>query len=564
MTSSAYGNTRRTGTTTMTGPESARQSKGEPNLANAADLLLRNVQICDGSGAPLRHGHVVVRGDRIGEVLGLDETCPPAKRIVEADHCVLAPGFIDVHAHSDYTVLAAPASESKITQGVTTEIVGNCGFSAFPLRGALQADEQRLQSRLPLSWNWSSAEQYFERLEAARPAVNLATFVGHRNIRGCVMGFADRRPSHGELRAMIRELESALEAGALGLSTGLIYPPGMFADTAELTELARAAGRRQAMYASHVRGEGDRLLSAAREFFEIVDQAQIAAQYSHLKASGRRNWGKVAAVISEIEQRAAEGRAIAFDRYPYTASSTELSSLLPHWVLDGGTAAALERLRNVELRQQIRSEMEEDFGETPPWNDILLAEMPANEFSKYQGWTLADVARELGAQPFDLFVELLCVAALDVWMVHFSMSEEDMVRVLTHPLCMVCSDAQSRPLHGPLGEGRPHPRGCGAFVRFLELFVREKKLLSLEEAVRKMTSLPAQAFGLDARGLVRSGFAADLVLFDLNKIADKGEFGAPPRKAAGIAMVIVNGAVTYEKGALTGARSGRVLRRENR
>ncbi len=539
------------------------QAQEDSVRADAADLLFRHVTICDGSGAPLRRGHVVVRGDRIAGVLAADAPCPPAKRIVEGRNLVLTPGFIDVHSHSDYTALVSPASESKITQGVTTEIVGNCGFSAFPLRGILLEDEQRLQGRLELPWDWTTIEEYFAKLEAVRPAVNVASFVGHRNIRGCVMGFDDRRPTQEEMRAMVGELEHALEAGALGISTGLIYPPGMFAETDELIALVNVAARHGALYASHVRGEGDRLLRAANEFFEIADRTHIASQYSHLKASGRRNWGKVNDVIVEIQRRAAAGQPIAFDRYPYTASSTELSSLLPRWVLEGGTAAALERLSHVNVRRQIRSEMEDDFGDSPPWEDILLADMADNEFTKYRGWRLSQIASELGTDCFDVFLELLQASRLDVWMVHFTMSEEDMVQVLTHPLCMVCTDAESRSFQGSLSESSPHPRGAGAFARFLQYFVTDKKLLTLEEAVRKMTSLPAQKFGLDSRGLVREGYAADLVLFDPQTVADQGEFGRPPRQAKGFEMVVVNGVISYEKDTFTGARAGRVLRREN-
>jgi N-acyl-D-amino-acid deacylase len=539
----------------MTSEDAAR---GE---APVADLLFTNATVCDGTGAPARQAHVVVSGRRIDMVLAADAPVPAARRTVESGGLVLAPGFIDVHSHSDYTALVPPYSASKISQGITTEIVGNCGFSAFPLRGCLLDDERALHPTPAIDWTWSSAEDYFAKLAEAQPAVNIASFVGHRNLRACAMGFADRRPTHAEMDAMVRDLEAALEAGAIGWSTGLIYVPGLFAATDELVALGRAAARSGGLYASHVRGEGDRLLSAAAEFFEIVDGSGGAAQYSHLKASGRRNWGKVNKVISQLEQRVAAGAQLAFDRYPYTASSTELSSLLPRWVVDGGRDEALRRLASGAVRSQIAEELEADFAGDPPWNDILLAGIHDDMFAKYQGWRLAAIAAALSVPPMELFFELLRAGRLDVWMCHFTMSEADMERVLTHPLCMVCTDAESQPTTMP-AEGAPHPRGFGAFPRFVQHFVREHHLLSIEEAVRKMTALPAEMFGLDDRGRIAPGFAADLVLFDAATLADCCEYGQAPRCAEGVQMVVVNGTVTWEAGALTQARAGQVLRRE--
>lgn len=541
----------------------SKGSGANPAAREAADIVFRNAVIYDGTGAAPQRGHLVVQGERIADLLPLEAPTPSGRWEIDARGLALAPGFIDVHAHSDYTVLFAPESRSKIAQGITTEIIGNCGFSAFPLRGALADDERSLQARLELDFSWSSAEGYFRRLREARPAVNIASFVGHRNVRGSVMGFADRRPTPDELRAMADEIEQALEAGALGWSTGLIYMPGLFAETDELVELARIAARRQALYASHVRGEGDRLLSAAAEFFEIVDRSATAAQYSHLKASGRRNWGKVEKVIEQIEKRVSAGMQLAFDRYPYTASSTELSSLLPRWVVEGGREQALARLASPETRARIANELLDDFGEDLPWNDILLADIPAREFAAYRGWRLSAIAEHLRTDPLELFFELLRAGRLDTWMCHFTMSEADMQRVLTHPLCMVCTDAESRATGGLLAEGAPHPRGFGAFPRFIQHFVRERRLLSLQEAVRKMTSLPATVFGLEKRGRLAPGFAADLVLFDPDTICDPCVYGAAPAYPHGIQTVVVNGIITFHEGHFTGERAGQVLLRKS-
>lgn len=532
--------------------------------AREEDLVISDAVICDGTGRPAQRGHVVVRGSTICAILGEEAPLPPARVQVRADGRILAPGFIDVHAHSDYAVLSAPESASKLAQGVTTEIVGNCGFSAFPLGGALRDDELAMHGHRGLGLEWTSAADYFERVRETRPAVNVASFVGHRNVRAAVMGFEDRRPTHAELRAMAEQVEAALDAGALGLSTGLIYVPGLFADTEELIALVRLVARRGGLYASHVRGEGDRLLSAAQEFFEIVDATGVQAQFSHLKASGRRNWGKVEPIIAEIDRRVAAGQALAFDRYPYVASSTELASLLPRWVVDGGREAALRRLGDAHERQQIARELADDFGDEPPWADVLVAEQRSDEFGRYVGWRLADIAADLGADPMEVFFELLRANALEVWICHFTMSERDMERVLTHPLCMVCTDAESRPLVGGGGAGAPHPRGFGAFARFVEHFVRRRRLLSLEEAVHKMTGLPAATFGLSDRGRIAVGAAADLVLFDAETIADRANFGQPPQPPVGIELVVVNGAIAFRQGRASGERRGQVLLREKR
>ncbi|MCX7626232.1 MAG: amidohydrolase family protein [Candidatus Sumerlaeaceae bacterium] len=528
------------------------------------ELVFANVVICDGTGAPARLGHVAVLADKIALTTPAHQPAPPARRIIDGrGELVLAPGFIDVHSHSDYTAIVLPLSESKIAQGITTEIVGNCGFSAFPLRGELLDDEKIAQRHLALHWTWATAEEYFALVEQTKPAVNVASFVGHRNVRAAAMGFADRRPSHEELRAMKQEIEHSMEAGALGLSTGLIYVPGMFAPTDELIELAKVVSRYGGIYASHVRGEGDRLLSAVDEFFQIVNSANVAAQYSHLKASGRRNWGKIHYVVERIDQSVAQSTRLAFDRYPYTASSTELSSLLPRWVLAGGREAALKRLSRPEIRRQIRSELEDDFAGEEPWSDILLANIIDNEFARFRGWRLSAIAHELRMDEFDLFFELLRASQLEIWICHFTMSEGDMVTVLTHPLCMVCTDAESYSFSSLAGTV-PHPRGFGAFPRFLQYFVRERGLLSLEEAIRKITSLPAQMFGLRDRGVIRPGYAADLVLFNPSRIEDPSVFGETPRQPKGIELVVVNGTITYEHGHFLSKGAGRVLRRENR
>ena len=528
------------------------------------DVFITDAWICDGTGSSPQKGSVSVTGDRITGIYIGEAPTLQCTKIIRGEGKILAPGFVDVHSHSDYTVLAAPESLSKITQGITTEIVGNCGFSAFPLSGVLRDDEITAHSALGIEFSWTNAHEYFEQVEKAKPAVNIASYVGHRNLRGCVLGFEDRRPTHTELKAMIRLLAEAFEAGAIGISTGLIYIPGLFADSEELCALTLESAKRGGIYASHIRGEGDRLLQAAEEFFTIVDHTGTRAQYSHLKASGKRNWGKVDVVLAEIEKRLERGAHIGFDRYPYTASSTELSSLLPSWVVEGGRAAALRRLSDSSMRERIAQELEDDFRGEAPWHDILLADIPHESYRHYCGWSLAALAEELRMRPLDLFFELLVAGELEVWICHFTMSERDMDRVLSHPLCMVCTDAESRATQGVLAQGSPHPRAFGSFPQFIRRYVVEQKNMPIEEAIRKMTQLPAQAFQLKDRGQIALGYTADLVLFDLEAIGDPNEFGKPPRYATGVEMVMVNGVVEIENGVPTDARGGKVLRAQYR
>ncbi|AXA36901.1 D-aminoacylase [Candidatus Sumerlaea chitinivorans] len=538
--------------------------KGRDDAMAAAEnlTLITNARICDGTGTPIFDGQVLIAGERIAEVLPADVPAPRADQILDAGKRILAPGFIDVHSHSDLTALAMPESESKITQGITTEIVGNCGESAFPLSQRLREEFARSYADLGIEFAWRDAHEYFDQLERARPTVNVASFVGHGNVRASVMGFEDRPPTADELKAMKQEVEKAIDAGAWGLSTGLIYPPGMFAPTEELVELTRTAARHGGMMASHIRGEGDRLLEAAREFLDIARAAEAPSQFSHLKASGPRNWGKVAQVIEWIEEHNRLGPLVRFDRYPYTASSTDLSSLLPPWVLDGGRERALERLADAATRQRIRHEMETDYGPEAPWDRILIASIHAEEYRHFGGHSIAEIAQAKGMDPLDAFFAMLTASELNATICSFTMSETDMDLVLTHPWCMVCTDARS--LGAKFAETYvPHPRGFGAFPRFLQRFVREKHLLSLEEAVRKMTSLAADTFGLHERGRIAPHYFADLVLFDPETVSDNSEFGRPPKLASGISHVFVNGVLTVAEGRLTGQRAGRVLRRKN-
>ncbi len=527
------------------------------------DLLIRNGTVVDGSGDPPIPADVGVENGRIAFVRprGGDAPAPEARGVIDAAGRLVTPGFVDVHSHSDFNILIDPNGESKVRQGITTEIVGNCGMSAFPLGPVMRDEEWEIKPRRGLDLDWVTTREYFDRLDAARPAFNIATFVGHGNVRGAVMGWADRPPAPDELRAMQGQVEEALEAGALGLSTGLIYAPGMFADTAEIVALQRAAARHGGIYASHVRGEGDRLIPAADEFMKVVEATGCQAQYSHLKASGPRNWGKVGYVIERIEEINSRAGPVRFDKYPYTASATEMASLLPRWVRDGGRDPAVARLRDPALRRRLIGELRDDYRDHDPWPGILLVEAMCGEYAACEGRNLREIGKMAGMDPEEVFAEILIHSRLGATVCNFTMSQDDTDRAILHPLGMVCSDAECRCTRGPLAEGAPHPRAYGAFGKFFRDYVKERRLLPLEQAVAKVTALPCATFGFRQRGQIRGGWHADLLVIDWDRFEDRAHFAAPHQYCAGVEAVIVNGVLTVCDGAYTGDRGGRVLRR---
>ncbi len=531
------------------------------------DFVIRDARIVDGTGAEPYRGDVGVRDGRVTAVKPVGEGRPglpsDAAKTIEAGGRMLVPGFVDVHSHSDMNVLVNPNAESKLRQGITTEIVGNCGFSAFPLRGAMLAEEQESNAKVGLDITWATVDEYFDRLDEARPAVNIASFTGHGNIRGSVLGFDDRPPRPDEMRQMVREVEEAMDAGAIGLTTGLIYAPGIFAPTEEIVGMQKAAARFGGIYASHVRSEGDALLEAADEFMGVIDGAGCQGQFSHLKASGPRNWGKVQRVVEQIEAVNARGGRVCFDKYPYIASSTGLASLLPRWAQDGGRERAVERLLDPKLRDRILRESAEINEGRDGWDSVLICDAGAAEYDRFQGKSIGDIARELGGDAGEVFLDLLVKSRLLTSICNFTMSQEETDLVLLHPLGMVCTDAACRAPYGALSHDCPHPRAYGTFAKFFRDYVKERPLLTVQEAVRKVTSLPCDVFGLRDRGRVAEGYFADLLLLDWDRFEDRARFADPHHYCAGIDLIAVNGVITVKDGEHTGNRGGRALRRGN-
>jgi len=520
------------------------------------DILIENGHIIDGAGNPWFRADVgVIRGciETIGRLKDAD-----AERRIDAKGLIVAPGFIDIHSHSDYTVLVDPRVESKIRQGVTTEVVGNCGSSAAPMNAEVRAYREKFMRATlgeEFEFNWQTMEDYMRLIDNNGASFNVVALVGQGTIRQNIMGYEDRPPNDAELESMKRLVAEALEDGAWGMSTGLIYTPSVFADTDEIVELAKVVAKYGGIYFSHIRGEGETLLEAVKEATEIGERAGVPVQIAHFKASGRDYWGRTVDSLRLVEAGRSRGVDVTFDQYPYIASSTGLSALLPHWAQEGGSEKLLERLRDKETRRKIT---EGPATVTSDWDSVMVA--LAKNHPEYEGKTITEIANLEGKEPMDAVFDLLLAEEAQVNIVAFGMSEEDVQRVMKSPNMMVGSDGRAVAPRGVLGRGKPHPRYYGTFPRVIGHYVREG-VLSLQEAVRKMTSMPAQRLGLRDRGLMREGFKADLVLFDPDRVMDEATFTDPHRYASGIPYVIVNGTVVVDESEHTGELPGKALRK---
>jgi N-acyl-D-amino-acid deacylase len=524
------------------------------------DILIQGGTVIDGTGRPARPADVGITGDRVETV----DRLPGARaaRVIDATGHVVAPGFIDMHSHADFTLPGLPTADSKVHQGFTTEVVGNCGASPAPLTAARRQDVME-SAGLPLpalEWDWTTFRSYLDVLNRQRPSINVAPLVGHGTVRLVVMGPGDAPPTSEQLRAMAREVRRAMDEGAVGFSTGLIYPPGVYADTDEIVELTRAAGEAGGFYASHIRGESDTLLTAITEAIEVGRRASVPVQISHLKAAGRANWPDMARAIRLIEAARAEGLDVTADMYPYPAGSTTLSALLAPWAHAGGREPLLARLDSPADRARILGELDSaGMAHDAGWEGILIAGCPARP--EYEGRTLGHIATGLGISPAEAVVEILRESKGDADMVLFMMSEDNVALGLRQPWVMIGSDGEGRAAHGPYGAGKPHPRNYGTCPRFLGHYVRDHGVMPLPDAIRKLTSLPATKLGLRDRGRLEPGAVADVVVFDPATIADTATFAEPHRYPVGIPWVLVSGEPVIARGAHTGSRPGRVLAR---
>ncbi|MBI1847108.1 MAG: D-aminoacylase [Candidatus Rokubacteria bacterium] len=529
----------------------------------AWSLLLRGGSVIDGSGSPARRADVAVEGDRIAAI-GPDLRGEAGRTLDVTGH-VVAPGFIDMHSHSDLFYFACPSAESKVRQGVTTEVVGMCSFSQAPLR----ADQLEIVRGwaggigASLDLPWETFAQYLDALRAIRPSVNVAHFVGHGALRIAAMGFEARPAGADDVRVMQRLLGEAMDAGAFGFSTGLVYAPSAYSNTEELIALAREMAPRGGYYFSHIRGESSMLLDSISEAIRIGEEAGVAVQVSHVKASGRENWPKIDAALRLFDTARARGVDVAGDVYPYNAGSTKLDNMMPAWAHEGGIGRLLERLADRAMRRRI---IEECLIDGERWgtvsqggigfDQVFIASCRRREL---EGLSLAQIASQSGRPPAEALLNLLLEEKCTVGMVSFSQSIEIVAKVLAHPALMIGSD--SIPLYEGQGErpGKPHPRTYGTFPRVLGEYARERRLFSLETAVHKMTGMAAARIGLRDRGLVHPGYVADLAVFDPATVKDEATYPDPHRYPTGIPYVVINGALVVDGARFNAAGTGRVL-----
>lgn len=526
-----------------------------------ADLLIRGGRVLDGTGSPWFRGDVLVRGDRIVAIGVLSGA--QARDTIDATGLIVAPGFIDVLGHSEFSLLRDGRAISKITQGITTEVTGEV-TSVVPVNErtlAEQSPTQRAQVR------WTDLDGYFRALEAARPAINLGTFVTVGSVRRAVMGDANRPATRAELEQMKSHVRDAMRQGAFGLSSGMIYAPASFSSTDEIVALAQVAAVHGGGYVSHIRSEGDQLVEAITEAITIGERAGSWVQVHHLKASGKRNWGKVRAAVAAIDAARARGVDVTADQYPYAASGTNLDATLPNWAHAGGSDSLLARLRDPAVRQRLRVELSDSTGagarigmSAGGPSGVMLSNFVADSLEKYEGRRLDEVARIRGGDVIETLFDLLLADDARSSAIYFSMSEEDVEYVMRQSWVMIGGDASARAADSTVRE-RPHPRAYGTFPRILCRYVRERQLLTLEDAIRRFTSFPAQRHGIEGRGLLRVGSYADVTVFDPARVCDRATFVDPIQLSVGIEHVIVNGVPVVRGGKVTGARPGRGIRK---
>jgi N-acyl-D-amino-acid deacylase len=519
------------------------------------DLVVANGRVVDGTGAPWYRADVGIRGDKIAAVGDLSSSS--ADRRIDAGGRIVAPGFIDMLGQSELNVLVDGRVESKIRQGITTEVTGE-GVSVAPMNDVWIAEAKPWLDKYHLSIDWTDLEGYWKRFSERGSAINLATFVGAAQVRGLVLGLGDVQPTAEQLARMEAEVETAMRQGALGVSSALIYPPGSYARTPELVALARAAGRHGGIYATHIRGEDDVVLRALDEAITIGREAGVPVEIWHLKVSLKKNWGRMREVIARIERARADGVDISANVYPYVAASNGLSATVPEWAQAGGTEAMIGRFHDPALRRRILREVRAALLREPPAT-IQLASCVNPALRKYMGRRLDDVAREMKKPPEEALLEIVEADRAQGWAVRYWMSEQDVRLAIRQPWVSFDCDNPGQATDGPFAEDLAHPRAFGTMPRVLGKYVREEKLLSLEEAVRKMTSLPAGRVRLLDRGLLRPAMAADLVVFDPSRIRDLATFEKPLQYAEGVSHVVVNGRVVLDDGRMTSERPGRPL-----
>jgi N-acyl-D-amino-acid deacylase len=534
-----------------------------PAVALDCDLLFAGGRVVDGTGAPWFRADVCVNGGRIAAVGQLGAA--RARRRIDASRLVITPGFIDMLGQSEYNVLVDNRAASKITQGITTEITGE-GSSIAPVNQRIIDEGKEIYEHYGVKPTWTTLREYWQAFERARPAINLGTFVGAGGVRNLVIGESERPATAAELAAMEKAVAQAMEEGAFGLSTSLQYVPDRFASTEEIIALAKVAARYGGSYITHQRSEQYQIDASLDEVFRIAREAKLPAQIYHLKVACQGMWGQMPHVLARLEAARAEGLDVSADQYPWTAGENGLDANLPLWVRDGGPDKLIARLADPAVRARVRAELHKD---DRSWENqyqcagggkgILIATVVNPALKKYEGQTVADIARAEGKDEVDVIMDLVAADRAHTSNIIFIMDDKDVRAALRHPFVSLCTDSGAEAVDGIFGQEKSHPRAWASAPRILGHYVRDEHLLPLEEAVRKMTSLPASRMGLADRGIVRAGMAADLVAFDPEKVRDVSTYTDPLHYSEGIPYVAVNGQLVVDGGKITDARPGRPL-----
>lgn len=542
------------------GPRAAAASSAAATHADY-DVIIRGGEVIDGTGTPRRRADVGIRGDVITTIGDLSKAT--AVTTIDATGKVVAPGFIDLLGHSEGPVLIDPHLEGKVRQGVTTEVTGE-GHSPGPIDDAMAAEVNR--TRLPgyPDATWRTLGDYMREIEKRGTAINFAFYIGAANPREIVLGKMNRKPTPEQLEKMRALVDAAMKDGAIGMSSALIYPPGSFADTDELIELAKVVSKYGGGYWTHMRSEADRIDSAIDEAIRISREAHVPLNIFHLKVGGRKNWGKMKEIVARIERERKAGVDVAANVYPYTATSTDLTSLLPDWSLEGGYSALVNRLHDPATRQKIGEEIRAGgfYDRLGGASGVLIRRIPAPALAPYERKKLDVIAKEMNVDPIEALLRMFEQSSFSPTAIFFSLSEEDVMTALKQPWVAVGSDSGA--VVGAMKQMGAHPRAYGTFPRILGHYVRDEKLFTLEEAVRKMTSLAASRAGFADRGVLKSGMKADVVVFDPGTIRDLSTYEDPHHYSEGVLDVIVNGKTVLLNGTMTDALPGKVLRRASR
>jgi dihydroorotase/N-acyl-D-amino-acid deacylase len=535
-----------------------------PHQSPQFDVLIKNGRIVDGSGRPGYNADIGIKAQRIARIGNLSNAT--AAKTIDASGMVVAPGFIDMLGQSETYLLIDPRGMSKIMMGVTTEITGE-GESIAPINDRQIKEQQDFLKRFNLTIDWRTLDEYFKRLEKQDTGLNLGTFVGATQVREYVVGYDNRAPTAIELKQMKDLVAAAMRDGALGLSTSLQYIPARFANTDEIVELAKVARQYGGIYATHQRSEANALDESLNEVFEIARRAQIPAEIWHLKTAYKKNWGRMPEILEKIKNAQSRGLKVTADIYPYIAGSTALSACLPPWAQEGGNEKMFSRLRDPATRERLKKEISEDhkdweniyLGSGGP-SGILIGSVVNRDLEPMQGKRLSEIAAEQEKDPLDALFDFILADHAQTGAIYFMMNEDDMRAAMKAPFVSFCTDSGSRATDGPLAGSKSHPRGWGSYPRILGRYVREEHLLSLEDAIHKMTGGPASRVGWKDRGLLKAGMFADITVFDPKTVIDKATFEQPNQYPVGIEYVLVNGQISVDKGQRTSALAGQVIR----